>query len=225
MASTRTCTESLSKELHRLCSQVGLEEESGKGRKLVALSSITAGQLLWTEHALVWAEKQVSAAVSSFLQSASPSPTTASSLLASMHWHREGGEGQGLPLHHLWQLHPVRGRDMQQEDSAVIAGLYDVFRYNGILLSNGSPTGAVAIFLATSMLNHSCTPNVRWQVQGTILQLYACRDIAPGEELCVNYLGSRSHGMDVEGRQAKLRASWGFTCTCPACTTSRGVEA
>lgn len=197
---------------------VSVMEDAVKGRKLVALEPLTQGQLLWTEQALIWADAGLSAAVSSFLQSPSPSRETAHSLLTSLHYPPDY---PSLPLPLLRQLHPLRGTSRPEgaqggEEMDVVATLHDVFRTNGISL--GGTGGGVGIFLVTSMLNHSCTANVRWEVQGTVCRLYAGRGVPAGEELCANYLGSRLAHMDVAARQAKLQASWGFTCTCPACT-------
>lgn len=78
-----------------------------------------------------------------------------------------------------------------------------------------------AVALLTSMLNHSCLPNVAhvwsWDCRfgAPVVTVVAVRDIAAGEELCTRYI-------DVEtrprhSRKQTLRERYGFTCTCARC--------
>ena len=43
-----------------------------------------------------------------------------------------------------------------------------------------------------------------------MLELRAIRDIGPGEEICVDYIGDRSYLMARHQRRSLLRDTWGF---------------
>ncbi|CAL1137274.1 unnamed protein product [Cladocopium goreaui] len=71
------------------------------------------------------------------------------------------------------------------------------------------------LYLEISRFNHSCLPNceVSWDDREGLLQIYAGRDVALGEDLCLYYQDVR---MPRLSRQEKLK-SLGFTCACRAC--------
>ncbi len=46
----------------------------------------------------------------------------------------------------------------------------------------------LALYLATSLLNHSCRPNCWVRFDGRVANLIALRAIAPGEELLISYV-------------------------------------
>lgn len=75
------------------------------------------------------------------------------------------------------------------------------------------------LFLEGSRFNSSCVPNVRntWDERQQVINFIAGKDIAEGEELCIAYgnlLAPRSE------RRSKLATSFGFECTCAACSLS-----
>ncbi|KAI0355860.1 SET domain-containing protein [Trametes cingulata] len=92
----------------------------------------------------------------------------------------------------------------------------------GIFETNALPCGKVrggrraGIFLLAARLNHSCRPNVArsWDEGAQQMTFRALRDIAEGEELCMNYV-------DVLGTKAQrveeLKNAFGFDCVCEAC--------
>ncbi|KID84732.1 lysine methyltransferase [Metarhizium guizhouense ARSEF 977] len=66
-------------------------------------------------------------------------------------------------------------------------------------------------------LNHDCRPNAVYSFdEATLTQrVHALADIAPGEEISIAYISpvqSRAERLDA------LRASWGFECSCSACS-------
>ncbi|KAI0821912.1 SET domain-containing protein [Trametes gibbosa] len=92
----------------------------------------------------------------------------------------------------------------------------------GIFETNSLPCGKTrggrraGIFLTAARLNHSCRPNVArvWDQDTHQMTFRALRDVAEGEELCMNYvdvLGTRAQ------RAEELRTSFGFECMCEAC--------
>lgn len=69
--------------------------------------------------------------------------------------------------------------------------------------------------------NHSCRPNAEFvaRVDKGVNQLRAMYVIEAGEEVNINYLPMAEEGGDVRDvRRAYLRTSYGFQCTCRACT-------
>jgi hypothetical protein len=71
-----------------------------------------------------------------------------------------------------------------------------------------------ALFALTCCANHSCTPNVQLTYGDDHTgMLVALRDLAPGEELMINYV-DREQPRAL--RQADL-AHYGFECTCERC--------
>lgn len=74
---------------------------------------------------------------------------------------------------------------------------------------------ASCVCLVASFLNHSCTPNVTWNIEGGTIELTAQRDIEPGESLTICY-GPR-HSTPFEQRQYRLRDDYLFFCRCELC--------
>lgn len=95
-------------------------------------------------------------------------------------------------------------------------------RVMGIFAVNNfeMPKGALGVFPNGARLNHSCVPNVHHSFNPTLgkLTVHAVRDIQEGEELVMNYIGSRCHFWPREKRWEYLRSKYGFTCQCEACS-------
>lgn len=71
------------------------------------------------------------------------------------------------------------------------------------------------VFLAASLFNHSCRPNLCYLrgEDGPGFQFIARREIKAGEELTISYLGDD----DLPGRRAYLREHYFFDCACERC--------
>jgi hypothetical protein len=69
-----------------------------------------------------------------------------------------------------------------------------------------------------SRINHSCQPNVYWSYmeQEHTLIIVATRDLAPGEELLVDYCGHDDSWQGTE-RRDHLSLFYGFDCRCSIC--------
>jgi SET and MYND domain-containing protein len=59
-----------------------------------------------------------------------------------------------------------------------------------------------------------CAPNVRKERGGRALMFYTTRDVALGEELCINYIDIKD---SVVERRGQLSANWYFDCVCERC--------
>jgi len=78
------------------------------------------------------------------------------------------------------------------------------------------------LMFAASMFEHSCAPNVfmgmEKQTLASTRTFRALRDIAEGEALSIDYLLLPDGYLPTQHR-ASMLAHWGFTCSCPRCTT------
>lgn len=72
------------------------------------------------------------------------------------------------------------------------------------------------IFPRISMLNHSCSPNIRNVFEGKKLTIYATEDIAKGGEI-FNCYGPNYRLMSYQERQDSLRLQYNFICKCSKC--------
>lgn len=81
-----------------------------------------------------------------------------------------------------------------------------------------SDGGREGIFLRAARLNHSCRPNVwrTWDVSSQEMTFRALRDIAQGEELCMNYADVDILGTRKE-RAVEIEEAFGFICACDVC--------
>lgn len=88
----------------------------------------------------------------------------------------------------------------------------------------GSAESQLDLMFAGSMFEHSCVPNCfagNWQgrvAQGQSRKYRAVRDIAAGEALSIDYLLIPDSCRPAAGR-AELLGDWGFSCSCPRCTS------
>ncbi len=78
-----------------------------------------------------------------------------------------------------------------------------------------------AFFPLLSTMNHSCEPNcVVAYLDDSQVVVFACRDIAEGEELTISYVYSH---LELEERRNQLK-SYGFVCMCEKCMKEEEEE-
>jgi len=98
----------------------------------------------------------------------------------------------------------------------------DDFTYIGLFYTNCmSWEENVVVCPLMARANHSCRPNAEFvaRVDKGVNELRAMYVIEAGEEVNINYLPMAEEGGEVrEVRQKYLRTSYGFQCTCRACT-------
>ncbi|XP_071442480.1 SET and MYND domain-containing protein 4-like [Hetaerina americana] len=77
---------------------------------------------------------------------------------------------------------------------------------------------ARAIYLSASAINHSCYPNAKasWYKKHVILK--ATREIPPGEEVLISYLGHDYREKELSARARFLKKNYYFDCACVACS-------
>lgn len=71
------------------------------------------------------------------------------------------------------------------------------------------------VCLLSSFFNHSCNPNVVWQVNEKGIEMKALRNILPGETLSICY-GPKKWNLFNE-RQERLKEDYCFYCICNVC--------
>lgn len=90
----------------------------------------------------------------------------------------------------------------------------------GILLSNNLPMGGMergGLFPVSSRFNHSCDPSAcySWNSSLSKMVVYAVKDIRPGEQITITYLGDIRLVRNF--RQRMLLEEFRFNCLCDAC--------
>lgn len=74
---------------------------------------------------------------------------------------------------------------------------------------------ASCLCLVSSFINHSCSPNVTWKINGNGIEMKTLRNIEPGEPLTICY-GPR-HSIPFDMRQHRLKEDYLFFCRCELC--------
>lgn len=105
----------------------------------------------------------------------------------------------------------------------------------GILLSNVYPMcgpehgpatmpGSGGLFLVCSRFNHSCNPSAcySWNTALSKILVHAVKDIQPGEQVTVTYLGDIRFPRSI--RQRILLEQFQFKCQCDLCTVRYVIE-
>lgn len=79
-----------------------------------------------------------------------------------------------------------------------------------------TPVQGSAVYLLSSMLNHSCEANVdvTFPENNHTISVVAATNIEMRQELTISYIDS---GLPREARQHKLEFAYGFRCHCPRC--------
>ena len=98
--------------------------------------------------------------------------------------------------------------------------LEGIFNSNGIWMRYNSSGGSdCGLYLSFSRLNHSCLPNLVCTNSNErgVMEVRTIRTIAPGEELCVNYIQGYEDFLTSEQRLARLSREWRFDCVCDLC--------
>ncbi|XP_046393239.1 SET and MYND domain-containing protein 4-like [Ischnura elegans] len=75
-----------------------------------------------------------------------------------------------------------------------------------------------AIYLSASAINHSCYPNAKCSWYKNYVIVKATREIPPGEEVLVSYLGHDFREKELTARARFLKKNFYFDCACVACS-------
>lgn len=74
-----------------------------------------------------------------------------------------------------------------------------------------------------SLFNHSCAPNVFYDIIGNVGYCLTIRPIRRGEQVFVSYLGDRVEDSKAS-RQSYLQEEWEFECQCERCNKRHGTK-
>ena len=162
------------------------------GRGLFARVALSANSCLWEED-----------------------PLLSASTLTDLVQKISCDDNDGTKYEHL--CHPAATDDNNNNNAGIAYCNHFCARYDLYLL-----------FSHISLLNHSCHPNVSIELTTNPIgnddeekkiqaSVHTIRDIGPGEELVLSYLGSDTLFGNYLKRQHVLKSKWGFTCHCDRC--------
>ncbi|KAL7452143.1 hypothetical protein ACHAWC_003867 [Mediolabrus comicus] len=124
----------------------------------------------------------------------------------------------------LWQLHDQYQHKYNHDVHDSSSGTKRLW---GIISSNSFENHEMnfqkRLYLTTSRFNHSCSPNVAYEMIGWTIRLYAIRNIEAGDTLCISYSDVMYHFPLVE-RKKYLLGALNFDCACNACDMSIDEE-
>ncbi|KLO07469.1 hypothetical protein SCHPADRAFT_932417 [Schizopora paradoxa] len=87
--------------------------------------------------------------------------------------------------------------------------LHGVTMFNAFGVQDGH-----ALYVAPSLMNHSCMPNARREFIGTAIVIRTIQDLKKGEEVTVSYIDAQ---VSYDERRFRLMNSWRFNCSCGVC--------
>ncbi|KLO07467.1 hypothetical protein SCHPADRAFT_894622 [Schizopora paradoxa] len=91
----------------------------------------------------------------------------------------------------------------------------DVDYLQGVVLSNSFESDSwKGLYVAPSLLNHSCAPTARREFIGNAFALRAIQDMKKGEELTLTYIEPH---VSYDERRFRMMKSWRFSCECIVC--------
>ncbi|KAF2438986.1 SET domain-containing protein [Karstenula rhodostoma CBS 690.94] len=95
----------------------------------------------------------------------------------------------------------------------------DIVNVNAVGAKVWDGTSHLLVVPEAARINHACRPNAYYRFSDATLTLtvFALAPIPPGHELTFSYGFSLS---PFSARTAALKETWGFTCTCPLCSSS-----
>jgi hypothetical protein len=118
-------------------------------------------------------------------------------------------------IERLWQLHDQYQHKYTEQPST--KRLWGIISSNSF--ANHEKKFQKRLYLNTSRFNHSCSPNVAYEIVGWTIRLYAMRNIKAGDTLCISYTDAIYHFPSAM-RKIYLLGALNFDCACTACDSS-----
>ncbi|KAK7539235.1 hypothetical protein IWX47DRAFT_610908 [Phyllosticta citricarpa] len=207
-----------------------IQNMPGKGVGALATTFIPAGTRIIAEtpimaiHRRDWKYEttQRMAVIQAYLSLPHPHTQLYDSLVNSppqyRHWHdlieQEWQDAQSFGPEDEPHAVPFDSELSRSEQTRIMA----VFATNTFGVHHSRDKIEAVICPEASRLNHACAPNVQfvWNdiFMGGALTMHAVRDIDAGEELTVGYMELLECSAE---RHEKLRAVYGFDCSCVVC--------
>jgi len=118
----------------------------------------------------------------------------------------------------LCQSEALYGRDRSVR-GVWSCNAYPTPRGDGLTPVDAGNIRRSAVFAHICRINHACHPSchIAWNDGLGTMTVHALREIAPGEELSVAYMGGDTLGTR-SSRQAHLRSTYDFACRCGVCS-------
>ena len=208
--------------LHRLaCPLVACRSVEGRGLALLATRRIRPGRrLVLEEPLLTFAGKDMNLFLETFAKLASEKKLLFLSLYdpgpASDSKKEDGAEK-------LEKL--IKDSFSDQDGLLIMKGLqaWRILWVNGVSVGQLGEEKIKAVYPTVSRINHSCGANAVFGLVGETLTMAitAIQEIAKGEEVTLNYIGTEGLLASQLERRRQLERSWGFRCSCRVC----GLEA
>eukprot|EP01064_Diplonema_japonicum_P010367 TRINITY_DN17625_c0_g1_i1.p1 TRINITY_DN17625_c0_g1~~TRINITY_DN17625_c0_g1_i1.p1 ORF type:complete len:383 (+),score=64.66 TRINITY_DN17625_c0_g1_i1:47-1195(+) len=199
-----------------------VRELKGKGKGMVAVKPIAAGELVIKETALELVqggfETDKLKVLNHLLQNVHQRvirDATALKAVKSLY----PNEQESKDNFEKRDFNTLEGDDKFPEDVVnELNHLYNIITCNTFKVEDNTGNGEVsfALFLRTSRLNHSCAPNLHYYCTGKSINIRATKDIPKGHELTISYCNEY---LTRPSRKAHLLESYQFNCTCERCQT------
>jgi hypothetical protein len=194
----------------------------GKGKGLASTARFKAGQVVFTEEAIA-ACQRAGNYVGDFIYYANAykvlDRAQKDSVLQLSVQNKimvKGLQGE-LTDEHIRDIFVRGGCQIPSEETADVVKAARIFHTNTL----EGERGCQCLYRNISRINHSCSPNcVRVQklVGGKQhMDVFAVRDIEPGEEFTISYVGDMYVCQPRIDRQARL-SRWSFACSCSVCS-------
>ncbi|KAI1805373.1 SET domain-containing protein [Daldinia bambusicola] len=205
-------------------SNTKVAESKGRGRGLFATRDIPAGEIVICEKAfcVVWGhEKEALAAMTYDVRDdrIRASPVGLSKAIVQKLLNNPSQIEKVMDLYGDYA--GDEGTNVSKtEDGPVV----DAFRVHDIVSRNafgpgsqfggeGVSNASTGLWIWAAYINHSCVANAKKEYVGDLMAVRATRAIAAGEEIFHSY----DESSDYDARQAALRTTWGFECSCALC--------
>lgn len=123
-------------------------------------------------------------------------------------------------LQNLSRMFLIDFASIRDDEDKIDRQVDEHVRVMGTFLANRfTVIGGTAVYETAARLNHACVPNAFHGSNSNKnrCDVHAVRDIVPGEEITIDYIGAPATYTVRSQRIEYLRTNYGFTCSCEAC--------
>ncbi|BFU24456.1 hypothetical protein EHI8A_035190 [Entamoeba histolytica HM-1:IMSS-B] len=194
-----------------------IKELPGKGRGLVAVEDIHAGELVFKEQATIFFEGEEDSEsnkdstyymVRSIYDNTAFCSVKFATELAQNHQRDEEFSEHVKFIYEDFKedktlLNPVEFEDIKRIVNGIHTNSFSLDFIDGY-----------AVFIACSLANHSCKENVGWHTVGDVMYWTALVDIPKGTEITISYTFPSIRPKRIQ----YFQDNYGFICDCPLCS-------
>ena len=207
-----------------ISNKVSIEYDSKKGLKLVCNknNSIKKGELVISEKALVCKKTN-----SERNESTSINLEMTNELMEKIKKYKEDNK-----IFFILYNNKNKEMNLEERKNSYFKGIektMDFTEYKNIIDYNKYSCSrnifydnnkGVGLWGYTSLMNHSCNPNINNFTIGDFMFCFASKDILPGTELTSLYFSNSYH---YSLRQEKSKKNWNFICDCEFCFYEKNI--